>query len=100
MSDHRAGGFPDAPTIAEAGYPGLDGDGWVGMFVPAGTPKDIIALLYGEVAGIMKLAAVKEQMATLGLDPVAGTPEEFDARLRLEVDKWSRIIRAANIRTQ
>jgi tripartite-type tricarboxylate transporter receptor subunit TctC len=100
MSDHRAGGFPDAPTIAEAGYPGMDGDGWIGMFVPAGTPKDIIALLHGEVAAIMKLAAMKEQMATLGLDPVANTPGEFDARLRLEVDKWSRIIRAANIRTQ
>jgi tripartite-type tricarboxylate transporter receptor subunit TctC len=100
MSDHRAGGFPDAPTIAEAGYPGLDGDGWVGMFAPAGTPKDIIARLHGEVAAIVKLAAVREQMATLGLDPVAGTPDEFDAQLRLEVDKWSRIIRAANIRTQ
>jgi tripartite-type tricarboxylate transporter receptor subunit TctC len=100
MSDHRAGGFPDAPTIAEAGYPGLDGDGWVGMFVPAGTPKDIIARLHGEVAAIVKLAAVREQMATLGLDPVAGTPDEFDAQLRREADKWSRIIRAANIRTQ
>jgi tripartite-type tricarboxylate transporter receptor subunit TctC len=100
MSSHRAEGFPDAPTIAEAGYPGMDGDGWIGMFVPAGTPKDVVALLYGEVAGIMKLAAVKEQMATLGLDPVANAPDQFDAQLRLEVGKWSRIIRAANIRTQ
>jgi tripartite-type tricarboxylate transporter receptor subunit TctC len=100
MSSHRAEGFPDAPTIAEAGYPGMDGDGWIGMFVPAGTPKDIIELLNGEVAAIMKLAPVKEQMATLGLDPVANTPEQFDAQLRLEVEKWSRIIRAANLRTQ
>jgi tripartite-type tricarboxylate transporter receptor subunit TctC len=100
MSNHRAAGFPDAPTIAEAGYPGMDGDGWIGMFVPAGTPRDIIARLRGEVAAMMTLAAVKEQLATLGLDPVANTPEQFDAQLRLEVDKWSRIIRAANIRTQ
>jgi tripartite-type tricarboxylate transporter receptor subunit TctC len=100
MSNHRAAGFPDAPTIAEAGYPGMDGDGWIGMFVPAGTPKDIVALLSGEVAGIVALAAVKEQLAALGLDPVANTPEQFDAQLRFEVDKWSRIIRTANIRTQ
>jgi len=100
MSGHRAEGLPDAPTIAEAGYPGMDGDGWIGMFVPAGTPKDIVALLHGEVAGIVTLAAVKEQLAALGLDPVANTPEQFDAQLRFEVDKWSRIIRTANIRTQ
>jgi tripartite-type tricarboxylate transporter receptor subunit TctC len=100
MSNHRAEGFPDAPTIAEAGYPGMDGDGWIGMFVPAGTSKDVIGVLHGEVAAIMALAAVKEQMATLGLDPVANTPDQFDAQLRLEVDKWSRIIRAANLRPQ
>ncbi len=100
MSDHRAEGLPAAPTIAEAGYPGLDGDGWIGMFVPAGTPREVIALLQGEVAGMMAVAAVKEQLSTLGLDPVANTPEQFDALLRLEQDKWSRIIRAANIRTQ
>lgn len=100
MSNHRAEGFPDAPTIAEAGYPGMDGDGWIGMFVPAGTPKDIIARLYREVAGIVMLAVVKEQLTTLGLEPVANTPEQFEAQLRLEVDKWSKIIRAANIRAQ
>jgi tripartite-type tricarboxylate transporter receptor subunit TctC len=100
MSNHRAEGFPDAPTIAEAGYPGMDGDGWIGMFVPAGTPKDIMARLYREVAGIVMLAAAKEQLTTLGLEPVANTPEQFEAQLRLEVDKWSKIIRAASIRPQ
>jgi tripartite-type tricarboxylate transporter receptor subunit TctC len=100
MSDHRAEGFPAAPTIAEAGYPGMDGDGWIGMFVPARTPKDVIALLHGEIAAMMTDAAVKEQLSTLGLDPVASTPADFDAQLRLEQDKWSRIIRAANIRAQ
>lgn len=100
MSDHRAEGFPDAPTIAEAGYPGMDGDGWIGMFVPAGTSREIIARLHGEVAAMVTLPAVKEQFATLGLDPVADTPDEFDVQLHFEVEKWSRIIRAANIRIQ
>jgi tripartite-type tricarboxylate transporter receptor subunit TctC len=49
---------------------------------------------------MMTLAAVKEQLTILGLEPVANTPEQFEAQLRLEVDKWSKIIRAANIRAQ
>jgi len=97
MSDHRAKGFADAPTIAEAGYPGMDGDGWIGLFVPAGTRRDIIAVLHGEAAAMMAVPAVREELATLGLDPVASTPAEFDARLHFEVGKWQKIIRAANI---
>jgi tripartite-type tricarboxylate transporter receptor subunit TctC len=97
MSDRRADGFPDAPTISEAGYPGMAGDGWIGVFVPAGTSKDVIAALHDEVAGMVSNAAVKQQLATLDLDPVANTPEQFNAQLHVEVEKWSRIIRAANV---
>jgi tripartite-type tricarboxylate transporter receptor subunit TctC len=100
MSDHRASGFPDAPTIAEAGFPGMDGDGWIGLFVPKGTPRDLILELHHEVAAMMALPAVRDQLATLGLDPVASTPEAFDAKLRVESDKWQKIIRAANVRMQ
>jgi len=97
MSDRRADGFADVPTMAEAGYPGMAGDGWIGVFVPAGTPKDVIAVLHDEVAGMVSDTAVKQQLATLGLDPVANTPDEFNAQLHVEVEKWSRIIRAANV---
>lgn len=97
MSDHRAGGFPSAPTIAEAGFPGMDGDGWIGLFVPAGTPREVIAAVHDEVVAMMAVPAVSDQMAALGLDPVASTPEAFEARLHVEVDKWQRIIRAANL---
>lgn len=100
MSDHRAGGFPDAPTIAEAGFPGMDGDGWIGLFLPAGTPRDLVDALYREVAAVMALPAVREQLATLGLDPVASTPEAFDTQLHFEVERWRKIIRAANIGLQ
>jgi tripartite-type tricarboxylate transporter receptor subunit TctC len=99
MSKSRSDGFPDAPTIAEAGYPGMDGDGWVGLFVPAGTPKEITALLHGGVVRIMTSPGAKEQLAALGLDPVANTPEQFDAQLRFELQKWGKIIAAANLRT-
>lgn len=100
MSDHRADGFADAPTIKEAGYPGMDGDGWIGMFVTAGTPKAIVAHLHREIVAMMDVSAAREQLAVLGLEPVANTPQQFDAQLRFEVEKWSRIIRAANIRPQ
>jgi tripartite-type tricarboxylate transporter receptor subunit TctC len=100
MSKDRSDGFPDAPTIAEAGFPDMDGDGWIGMFVPAGTPKDIVALLHGEVAKIMASADVKEQLSMLGFNPVASTPEQFEAQLRLELEKWGKIIRAAGLRAQ
>jgi tripartite-type tricarboxylate transporter receptor subunit TctC len=98
MSKNRSEAFPDAPTIAEAGYPDMDGDGWIGIFVPAGTPKEIIALLHGEVIKIMALADVKEWFATLGFSAVVNTPEQFDAQLRFELEKWRRVIRAANIK--
>src|SRR5215468_10138756 len=100
MSKNRSDGFPDAPTMAEAGFPGIDGDGWIGMFVPAGTPKNIIALLHGEVVQSMKLPDVKEQLAALGFNPVANTPELFEGQLRFELEKWDKVIRAANLQAQ
>jgi tripartite-type tricarboxylate transporter receptor subunit TctC len=100
MSKNRAEGYPEAPTIAEAGYPDMDGDGWLGLFVPAGTPKEIVGLLHAEVVKIMALADVKERLTTLGFNPVANTPEQFDAQLRLEMEKWAKVIRAAGLKAQ
>src|SRR5207253_4696613 len=81
MSKNPSSSVPDVPTIAAAGYPGLDGDGWVGALFPAGTPKDIIALINREIGRIITLPEVKERFATLGLDPVGGTPEDFAHQL-------------------
>jgi tripartite-type tricarboxylate transporter receptor subunit TctC len=100
MSKNRSEGFPDAPTIAEAGYQDMDGDGRVGVLAPAGTPKEIIALLQGEVAEIMALPDVKERLATLGFRPVGNTSQEFEAQLKTEMEKWAKVIRAANIKVQ
>jgi tripartite-type tricarboxylate transporter receptor subunit TctC len=88
------------PTIAEAGYPDIEGDSWVGVLVPAGTPKDIIALLHREIVKILALPDIKERLATLGYDPVASTPEEFATRIRGEIAMWAKVIRAANIKPQ
>ena len=100
MSKKPSSTLPDVPTIAAAGYPGLDGDGWVGALVPAGTPKDILTLLHREIVRIVALPELQERFAALGLDPVGGTPEEFAQQLRAEDEKWAKVIRAANIKAK
>jgi tripartite-type tricarboxylate transporter receptor subunit TctC len=100
MSPNASGSLPDVPTIAAAGYPGLDGDGWVGVLVPAGTRKDIITLLNREIVRIIALPELKERFASLGLDPVGGTPEQFGQQMRAEGEKWAKVIRAAGIKAE
>jgi tripartite-type tricarboxylate transporter receptor subunit TctC len=92
--------LPDVPTMAEAGYPDIEGDSWVGVLVPAGTPKDIIALLNREMVKILALPDMKERLTTLGYDLVASTPEEFATRIRVEIQMWAKVIRAAKIQPQ
>ncbi len=100
MSKNASPSLPEAPTIAAAGYPGLDGDGWVGALFPARTPKEIVALINREIGRIIALPDVKERFTTLGLDPVGGTPDDFAQQMRAEGEKWAKVIRAANIKVQ
>ena len=100
MSKNASPSLPEAPTIAAAGYPGLGGDAWVGALFPARTPKDIITLINREIGRIITLPDVKERFATLGLDPVGGTPDDFAQQMRAEGEKWEKVIRAANIKVQ
>jgi len=92
--------FPNVPTMAEAGYPEIEGDGWVGILVPAGTPAEIIAILYRDSAKILAQPDMKERLAALGYDVVASTPKEFAARIAVEIEMWAKVIRAANIKPQ
>jgi tripartite-type tricarboxylate transporter receptor subunit TctC len=100
MSKERSQAMPNLPTIAEAGYPGLDGDGWVGALVPVGTPKEIIALLRREIVEIIALPGIKQRLSVLGFEAVGSTPEEFTAQLQLELEKWAKVIRAANLKAE
>ena len=100
MSKSRSQALPDLPTIAEAGYPGLEGDGWVGVLVPAGTPPETIAVLQREIVRIVALPEVKERLSSLGFDPVGDTPGEFTARMKLEMEKWAKVIRVANLKAE
>jgi tripartite-type tricarboxylate transporter receptor subunit TctC len=100
MSQHRSQALPDLPNIAEAGYPDLDGDAWVGVLVPAGTPDDVTARLHEEIVEILDETDTRERLAAIGLEPVGDTPEQFSAQLKVEMEKWTKIIRAAKIRAE
>jgi tripartite-type tricarboxylate transporter receptor subunit TctC len=92
--------LPDVPTMTEAGYPEIEGDSWVGVLVPAGTSKDIISLLHREIVRIIALPDMKARLGELGYDPIASTPEEFATRIKVEIENWAKVIRAANIKAE
>ena len=99
-ASQRSAILPDVPTMAEAGYPNIEGDSWVGVLVPRGTPRDIIDLLQREIAKIIAEPDMKARLAELGYDAVASTPEEFAARINREIATWGKVIRDANIKAQ
>ena len=90
----------DVPTTAEAGYPDIQGDSWVGLLAPAGTPNEIIGAVQREIAAIIALPDVKERLPALGFEAVASTPEEFAIRIKVETEMWGKVIRAANIKPE
>jgi len=90
--------LPDVPTMEEAGINGQEADTLQGVLVPAHTPKDITDLLYHEIVKIVHEPDVKEKFAALGFDPVANSPEEFTAQIKVEIAKWGKVIKDANIK--
>ena len=94
----RSQALPDVPSMAEAGYPEVEGGGWLAFIVPAGTPKEIIALLHHEIVKIIAMPDITEKMATLGFEAVGNTPEQAAALFRTEGAKWAKFIREAGIR--
>ena len=100
LSERPSSSMPEVPTIAAAGFPGLEGDGWVGALVPSGTPKEIVALLNKEINAIITLPGSKDKLAALGLDLVGGSPEDFAKQMRAEGEKWAKVIKAANIKAK
>jgi tripartite-type tricarboxylate transporter receptor subunit TctC len=99
-STERAAGMPDVPTFAEQGVKDQDADTLTGIVAPAGTPKEIVDVLYREIAKIVAQPDVKERLTVLGFKPVANTPDQFGARIRLEMDKWGKVVRDAKLRIE
>ncbi|HEY4373136.1 MAG TPA: tripartite tricarboxylate transporter substrate binding protein [Burkholderiales bacterium] len=93
----REPGFPDAPTMAEAGFPNVQVVGWSGMVGPAGLSPEITHKLQREVAKALATPEVRENLSKQGAEPVAGTPEQFAALLKSEAEKWSKVVQTAGL---
>ncbi len=89
---------PLLPTVAESGIPGFEIDVWHGAMAPAATPQDIVAKLHAEFVKILAQPDLKERMLAVGFDPVGDPPDKFAAYLGAETEKWTNVIRQANIR--
>lgn len=88
----RIPSLPDVPTMAEAGLPGYEFLGWVGIAAPAATPNPIIARLYREISAVMATAQARDWFGAVGADPMADPPEVFSAAIRMEYAKWGKLI--------
>jgi tripartite-type tricarboxylate transporter receptor subunit TctC len=97
----RAAAMPDAPALAEAaGIPGYDVGAWIGYSAPAGTPREVLARLSGEIQKALQAPDLKERYQGLGLEPAAMNPDEMAAFLRNEHSRYGTIIRNANIKVE
>jgi tripartite-type tricarboxylate transporter receptor subunit TctC len=97
-SGKRHPSWPDLPTMAEAGVPDMEVPVWTAFFAPAKTPPAIVALLQKEVARVVRTAEVKEAFGKMGLDAVGGSSEELARRVRADIEKWTAVAKAANIK--
>ena len=96
-SARRFEGLPDVPTFAEAGVPGYEAIGWLGLMVPAATPADVIARVRDAATRALAGNEIRDRLSGLAVTPAAGSSEEFGAFLRSEIDKWSRVLRTGGI---
>ncbi len=96
----RSAALPDTPTFQESGLPGFDVSAWTGIFAPAKTPRAVIGRLRDELSAVLKTDFVRERYATLGIEPVGNTPEEFTAQVGADLARWEKVVRAANVRVE
>ena len=97
-SPSRIDAAPEIPSLAELGYPGVDPSSWYGLFAPAGTPRAIIDRLHREVVAFSKEPEYREQLRKQGQEARPGTPEELARFVKVEFEKYARVIKAANIK--
>jgi len=98
MSAKRADAFPEVPTLKEQGLPDLEVETWYAMFAPAGTPAPIVARLNRDVNDFLKEADVRDVLEKQGLVPEGGTPDELGERVKKDLARWTRVVKAAGIK--
>ena len=93
----RFPGLPDVPTVAESGVPGYSATGWYGFYGPAALPVELVRRLHSEATRALGAPDVKEKLARAGNEYVMSPPEEFVGFLRVEIAKWTKLVRASNL---
>jgi len=96
----RSPAMPQVPTVAESALPGFDVSSWFGLLAPAGTPRDVVGRLHGEIVKVLKADDVRERLVADGAEVVANSPDEFAAYIKSELTKWGGVIKSARIRAE
>ena len=96
----RSPAAPAIPTMVEAGVPGIDISNWFGVFVPAGTPKDIIARLNTEMVRALRLPDVKDKLSSQGAEAVGNTPDESTGSSERRLRRYSQLVKASGVRAE
>jgi tripartite-type tricarboxylate transporter receptor subunit TctC len=99
-SAKRSSLVPDIPTVAESGLPGFESWNWFGILAPAGTRRMVIDRLNESLNRVLADPAIKERFVTLGFEPVGGSSTQFAEVIRSEGEKWSKVIRDANVKAE
>jgi tripartite-type tricarboxylate transporter receptor subunit TctC len=99
-SAQRVSAIPEVPTVAESGLKDFETGTWQGAVAPAGTPKDIVARLNGEIIKVFSTAEMKENLAKQGAETRPMTPEQLGDWLKREIAKWARVVAAAKLKLE
>jgi len=97
-SSSRSPAAPELPTIAEAALPGYSVTNWIGIFAPAGTPRDVVLKLNGEIVRTMQAPDIQKRLVNEGAKFTPMTPEQFGAFVKAEIAKWAKVVKEAGIR--
>jgi tripartite-type tricarboxylate transporter receptor subunit TctC len=89
----RAPALPDIPTVNESGVPGFEASSWFGLLAPAGTPRDVVTRINGEVAKWLASPDGKEKLAAVGANAAGGSPEDFAKHIAAETAKWAKVVK-------
>jgi tripartite-type tricarboxylate transporter receptor subunit TctC len=92
-TSRRSPELPDVPTVAEAGVPGYEAIVWIGLLAPAGTPREIVVKLNGDIARLIRTEEVRKLIGPTGMEPDPDTPEHFATYLKADYEKWGKVVR-------
>jgi tripartite-type tricarboxylate transporter receptor subunit TctC len=96
----RSDSLPEVPTFIESGLDGFVVDSWTGIFAPARTPREVLERLQKEIAAVLGEPEIRSRYATLGIEPVGNTPEEFSGQIRADLARWEKVVKQANVRIE